>query len=71
MVLWHLNATFTFVFLNRFVILHMCREMKVNVVHFLSLFMFVCGAVCFVFCFISHLCNSNGYYRRNIWNKKL
>jgi len=43
MVLWHLNAIFMFVFLNRFVILRMCGEMKVNVTHFLFLFMFVCG----------------------------
>ena len=62
MVFRHLNAIFMFVFLNRFVILHMCGEMKVNVAHFLFLFMFVCGAVCFVFCFIWRLsfCNIVG-----------
>ena len=62
MVLRHLNAVFTFVFLNRFIILRACGEIKMNVPHFSFLFMFVCGAVCFDFCFVCRLgfCNIVG-----------
>ena len=63
MVLRHLNAIFTFEFLNRFVILRVCWEIKVNIAHFfLFLFMFLCCAVCFDFCFIWRLnfCNIVG-----------
>jgi len=53
MVLWHLNAIFTFVFLNKFVILHMCGEMKVNVAHF-YVSVHVCVLWC-VFCLLLYL----------------
>ena len=42
MVLWHLNATFTFVFLNKSVILRICGEMKVNVALFSCLCVMLC-----------------------------
>jgi hypothetical protein len=47
-VLWHLKATFTLVFLNKFVILRMCFEVKVKVAHFLLLSVLVGGVACFV-----------------------
>ena len=50
MVLQHLYVFLMFVFLNRFVILHICGEMYVKVTNFL--FFQSCGEVCFVLCSI-------------------
>jgi len=41
-----------FVFLNRFVIFHMCGEEKVNVAHFLLLLAFLAGGGFVIFCCI-------------------
>jgi len=48
MVFRHLKAILTFVFLNMFVSLRICREMYVNVAHLLFLFVLVYSVVCFV-----------------------
>ena len=52
MVLRHLNAILTFVFLNMFVTLRICGVMLANVTNLLFLFMIVCVVVCFVISFI-------------------
>jgi len=49
-VLWHLNATLTFVFLNLFVTLRIWGDIYVNVVHFL--FLLSGGVVCVYLCSI-------------------
>ena len=51
-VLRHLKAILTLVFLNMFVTLRICGEMYVNIAHLLFLFVFVCTMARFVFCFI-------------------
>jgi len=52
MVLRHLYAILMFVFLNMFVTLRICRDMYVNVAHFL--FLVSCDVVfCFMFYLIS------------------
>jgi len=50
MVLRHLYAILMFEFLNMLVTLRICREMYVNVAHFL--FLLWCGVVYFVLCSI-------------------
>ena len=60
MILRHLNAIFTFVFLNRFVFLRVCWDIRVNVAPFF-VFVHVCVWCC-VFCLLWRLyfCNILG-----------
>ena len=48
MVLRHLKSILTFVFLNMFVTLHICREMYVNIAHF-------CSCPCVLWCVLSYV----------------
>ena len=52
MVLLHLKAIVTLVWLNRSVIFRMCGKVKVKVAHFVLFSVLVGGVVCFILCCI-------------------